>query len=76
MIADYSQQNRRLSIRINGFVGEERKGNLTTSVIDSQDDLAKTEVRPIFLKPSFTMDQELQCPTVQLLQFEAVANSQ
>lgn len=76
LIADYSQQNRKLSIRIDGFVRENRKGKLTTWVLDSEHDLARTGIRPISLKPSFAMEQELQCPTVQLLQFETGANSQ
>jgi hypothetical protein len=75
-LAEYLQQNEKLSIRIKSFVGEDRKGSLTTWVLDSEHDLARTGPRPISLKPSFAMEQELQCPTVQLLQFEAVANSQ
>ncbi len=76
LIADYSQQNRKLSIRIDGLVGETRKGSLTTWVLDSEHDLARTETRPISLKPSVTIEQELHCPAVRLLQFETEGGRQ
>lgn len=61
---------------MDGFVAENRKGSPTTWVLDSEHDLARTETRSISLKPSVTIEQELQCPTVRLLQFEAADNSQ
>jgi len=70
LLADYSPRERELSIEIGNFAEKAEKGALTIWVLDAEHDLVKLQSRPLSLKPSFTIEQELNCPTVQLLLFE------
>jgi hypothetical protein len=44
-------------------------------VLDSQHGLARTEACTISLKRGFAIEQELHCPTVQLLRFKMKTDS-